>query len=93
MQHILDTGEGIFHVHQHAHRGIPYLSRTDLRETPPLVKSFRNVKSSSAHGIFLLSENKANSLIWLPDYNQPLNNGRISVVGHPIAFLEKEYGK
>lgn len=93
MQHSLDTGEGIFHVHQHGHRGIPYLSRTDLRETLPLAKSFRNVKPAAAHGIFLLSKNKAKSLIWLPGLAMPVEKTRISVIGHPMTFLEKEYGK
>src|SRR5713101_6136892 len=39
MQHVLDTGEGLFHVHCHEHRGKPGFSLMDLEETPRIVSS------------------------------------------------------
>src|SRR5437870_3462700 len=41
MQCVLDTGDGLFHVHCHKHRGKPKFSLMDLDETPRIVSSLR----------------------------------------------------
>jgi len=87
MQRILDTGEGSFHVHLHPHRGAPQLSRTDRREIPRLVKSFRPVGPGAAHGIIVLSEDRALGVVWGPGEPEPIEADEITVVEWPLRFL------
>jgi hypothetical protein len=87
MQRILDTGEGSFHVHLHPHKGAPRLSQTDRREIPRLVESFRLVGPSAAHGIVVLSEDRALGVIWGLGAPEPVEAEEITVVGWPLRFL------
>lgn len=89
MQHVLDTGNGIFHVHLHDWTGEPGFSPTDLREIPPIIDSCRKLLVTTAHGIFVLSADKADCLVWTPSVAEPILANRISAVGHPLRFLEK----
>lgn len=89
MQRVLDTGQGIFHVHLHDCLGVPRYSWTDRQEIPPIIESCRNVGMTVAHGILLLSSNKANCMVWPPSGDGFVNADRVSVVGHPLRFLEK----
>jgi len=90
MQHILNTQDGLFHVHLHDWSGIPELGYTDRMEIPPIVNSFCNVGPSSAHGIVLLSSDKAMALAWPPSSDEPVPADRITVVGYPLMFLEMD---
>jgi hypothetical protein len=90
MQRILDTGEGSFHVHLHPHRGAPRLSRTDRREIPRLVESFRPVGPDAAHGIIVLSEDRALGVVLRPGEPEPVEAEEIAVVGWPLRFLGGE---
>jgi hypothetical protein len=87
-QRILDTKYGLFHVHLHDLSGLPTLGLTDRREIPPIIESFRNVGLNSAHGILLLSSNKAIAIVWPPGEREPKKAEKIVVVGNPLLFLE-----
>ena len=91
MQRILDTKEGAFHVHIHQHLLNGYLgfSRTDTKDLPRLINSFKVVGSNSAHGAILFGEGKCTSLTWLPNHNKPLSASKLSIVGYPLDFIGK----
>lgn len=87
MQHVLNTGEGAFHVHIHDHDGDPRPSYTDQQELRPLMRSIRNASPESVHGLVILSRNAAWAEVLLPgdSHFQPVK--KISVVGFPTEFL------
>jgi ThiF family len=87
MQHALDTGDGLFHVHGHGGRGIPSLSPTDRSELPRLVQSLRVVGDAAPHGALLLSGDQCTAWIWLPGACDPIVPERITVVGYPLQFV------
>jgi hypothetical protein len=87
MQHVLNTKEGVFHVHDHGRYGKPRYSKTDRREIPPMVLSIRNINRAAAHGILVLSRDKAISTVWTPNKDEPVEDAHISVIGHPLKFL------
>jgi hypothetical protein len=89
MQSILDTKEGAFHIHIH-----PYLfnghlgfSKTDIKNIQRLIDSFKVVGPNSAHGAVLFGKGKCTSVVWLPNYDKPLNASRLSIVGYPLSFI------
>jgi len=88
MQRVLDTGNGVFHVHLHDWNGKPGFSWTDRCEIPPIVESCRRLAVTAAHGMLVLSNDKADCLVWKPSNSEPVVPDRISVVGHPLRFLE-----
>lgn len=88
MQLILDTGEGLFHVHRHAHRGKPGFSSMDLKETPRIVSSLRVVGPDQAHGMILLSNDHCIARVWTPLSDEPLVADRVTIVGYPMDILE-----
>lgn len=87
MQHVLDTGDGLLHVHGHEGRGIPSLSPTDRRELPRLVQSLRIVGPDAAHGVLLLSNNQCTSWIWVPGAVEHAVPEAIMVVGYPANLV------
>lgn len=87
MQHILDSGEGAFHVHLHAHQGRPRFSPVDERSLPGLVRSFGHAGPQAAHGALLFSEDAAIALVQLPYQADPAA-ARISIVGFPLRIYE-----
>lgn len=88
MQYILDSGEGVFHVHLHPHRGRPRFSPVDERSLPGLVRSFGHAGPQAAHGALLFSEDAAIALVQLPDQADPAAAARISIVGFPLRIYE-----
>ena len=89
MQRILDTKEGAFHVHIHQHLLNGYLgfSRTDTKDLPRLINSFKVVGPNSAHGAILFGEGKCTSLTWLPNHNKPLSASKLLILGYPMDFI------
>lgn len=86
MQTSLSGGFGVFHIHMHERLGRPFFSRVDLECYPDLVRGFRNVSPTLAHGALLLSPDSVECLVWLPRSQRPTPNGRIVVVGRPMLF-------
>jgi len=89
MQRVLDTGEGLFHVHCHAHRGRPGFSSMDLEETPRIVSSLRIACPKQAHGMVLLCNNHCIAHVWMPGSDKPIVADRVSVVGYPIEIFDR----
>jgi hypothetical protein len=87
MQHILNTGEGAFHVHLHEHYGAPRFSSVDLRDLPPMVASFQYVGRQAVHGGLVLSWDSATALAWEPGQSNPATVEKITVVGFPLAIF------
>ena len=88
MQRVLDTGDGLFHVHCHEHRGKPGFSSMDLDETPRIVSSLKVAGPRQAHGMLLLSNDYCIAHVWLPQSTEPLVADRVSVVGYPLEILD-----
>jgi hypothetical protein len=90
LQHVLDTGNGLFHVHHHAHRGKPGFSWMDQNETPRIVSSLQVAGPDQAHGMMLLSYDFCIAHIWLPHSNQPVVAQRVTVIGYPLQSFDAE---
>ncbi len=88
MQRVLDGEGGAFHVHLHDHDGRPRYSGMDLSEQPSLIRSFQIAGSTSPHGTLVLSQNNGIASVWLPGSKEPVNAGRISIVGAPMLMWE-----
>lgn len=88
MQLVLDTGEGLFHVHWHAHRGKPGFSSMDSKETPRIVSGLRVVGPHNAHGMILLSNDHCIAHAWSPGSSEPVVADRVIIVGYPIEIFE-----
>lgn len=78
---------GVFHVHEHAHRGTPAFSGVDLSCIRKLIPSLRGVCPAEAHGGLLFSVNAAHCLCWLPGLPEAAPNGRIAFVGRPFEVF------
>lgn len=87
MQRVLDTGEGLFHVHCHAHRGRPGFSPMDLDETPRIVSSLQTCGPTQAHGMVLLSDDQCIAHVWMPETDKPIVAKTVSVVGYPLELF------
>jgi len=90
MQHVLDTGDSLFHAHAHGGRGLPHLSSTDSAEIPRVVQSLQATRSEAAHGILLLSDESCISWIWLPGSCEPVVPTAITIVGYPMQLIHPE---
>jgi len=90
MQRVLDTGEGLFHVHGHEHRGKPRFSFMDFEETPRIVSSLRVAAPKQAHGMILLSTDDCTAQVWLPMSTKQIIANRVSLVGYPLEFLDQD---
>lgn len=87
MQRVLDTGDGLFHVHCHAHRGRPGFGEMDMEETPRIVASLRVAGPRQTHGMVLLSNDQCVVHAWMPDAGDATVAERVSVVGYPIEIF------
>ena len=82
------TGEGVFHVHAHAHRGEPTMSATDTHELPALVPGLQAVSRDCPHGIIILSDDHAAAWAWLPRAPEAAHVEAVNVIGVPLrTFL------
>jgi len=87
MQGILDRSASCFHIHQHWGRGRPYPSRDDLEGNVPIAQSFVRMNPERIHGMLILTEDGANGCAWTGEESEPVEVGKISVVGLPYRFL------
>ncbi len=91
LQFALTNDASIFHVHLHEHRGMPWFSRTDLRESRKFVPDFWNVRPDLPHGTLLLSYDSATGLCWCPKTDVPSRIGRVTAVGFPTRLFGGQY--
>jgi molybdopterin/thiamine biosynthesis adenylyltransferase len=87
MQTVLDKSCGCFHVHLHAHTGVPSPSGVDRESLPNVVESFSNIDSSLAHGILILSRDSVYASIKTNRQKRFVNPELISIVGYPMNFV------
>lgn len=87
LQRALSSGDGVFHVHMHPHRGAPDFSYTDATELPPLMEAIRRGAPTAAHGMLVLSHDAAHAWVWAPGQTSPCLPALISVVDRPMQFI------
>lgn len=87
------SGEGIFHVHLHGHRGETCMSLTDRREIPALLPGFRSVNPLAPHGIIILSLDHGSGWVWSPEAASPTQADSISVIGAPVKVFRQGSGR
>lgn len=92
MERVLNTGEGVLHVHQHTHFGQPYFSQIDRLNIPQMAKSFHHASPFALHGGLLFSYDDCASLIIVPGSNpiRLTTNVRISIIGYPLRFFGRK---
>jgi proteasome lid subunit RPN8/RPN11 len=79
----------MFHVHIHGHRGRPWFSGIDLRETAKFVPDFWHVRPHMVHGAIVLSLNSMSGLCWHPHASAPLRFSEFSIVGAPMCCIRE----
>jgi len=84
MQRILDTKEGVFHVHEHP-PGHLTPSPTDLRSLSELLPAFHTVGPALSHGALILDERTIAGYLWSQGEGT-LNAIDVTVVGLPMLF-------
>lgn len=89
MQHVLSFEESGIHIHLHEHPGQPGFSGTDLREGPKIVAGLRNARPQQPHGMAVLSDDHGTVNVWLPDSQKATPITRISIIGWPTTFYER----
>jgi hypothetical protein len=82
----LDRKLGIFHVHMHAHHGIPSPSDIDVRETAKFVPDFFHVRADVPHGALIASRDGMSGKVWLAESGAPNPITDIYVVGAPLQI-------
>lgn len=87
MQFSKTNEASMFHVHLHDHRGLPWFSRTDLRESKKFVPDFWNVSPLLPHGTLVLSQDRAAGLCWYPGDTKLNRISKLSRVGWPMQDL------
>lgn len=87
MQLALDSGEGLFHVYCHSHRGKPRFSSMDLEETPRIISSLQVAGPKQAHGMVLLSNDHCVVHVRMPGISTELAAARLSIVGYPFEIF------
>jgi hypothetical protein len=88
MQHVLDSGNGAFHVHLHEQSGKPRFGLTDAREIPNVVAGLRVADSRQAHGMLLLSFDSCFANVWMPGNPKAVPASKISIVGYPSSIIQ-----
>ena len=74
----------LFHVHEHAHFGMPGFSRTDWTEMHKFVPDFFNAVPSMPHGALVLSHDRAIGLCWCGRDKKQTFIERFAFVGAPL---------
>lgn len=90
LQRASTLGAAAFHAHVHEHAGRPRLSRTDLRELPPVMQPFAYVVPKQPRGILLLSDDHGSGLVWLPGCETPSPANDVTIVGAPMTLLDED---
>ncbi len=80
---------GLFHVHLHDHKGKPFPSVIDLRETNNFVPDFFHVRPNLPHGALILSADSISGRIWHRENRQPEDIGVFSIVGFPYRRVDE----
>lgn len=79
------SGDGVFHVHEHAGCGCPRLSSVDREGLKGLMPALCAVGQQSMHGALLLSTDAGGAAAWSFAATDSMALD-VSVIGNPIAF-------
>jgi hypothetical protein len=79
---------GLFHVHMHAHCGVPQPSPTDLRETAIFVPDFFHIRPDLPHGALILSRDRLSGRLWQGRESKPVTICRTTIVGLRYITVE-----
>jgi hypothetical protein len=83
----------MFHVHEHPHSGLPWFSRTDIRENQKMVPDFFKVQPHLPHGAIVLSASSASAMCWLPQTRKPERVNDIVFVGSSMQIIRNCQGR
>ena len=86
LERTLTDALGIFHVHMHSHRGTPFPSPIDLRETAKFVPDFFHVQGAVPHGALIVSRDEISGRVWLGEDAKPIEITATTVIGSPLLF-------
>ncbi len=84
---------GMFHVHLHAHHGMPWFSPVDLTEARRYVPDFWNVKPHLPHGVLVLSQDSLAGVCWHTRDKAPGIISEICIVGAPLQIIKNNMGE
>ena len=84
-QEALTSGDGIFHIHQHAWLGDPGFSSVDLEGYRKMIPSFVPMAPRSPHGAIIFSLDDAGALVRWPGCASATRTP-VTVVGFPMRF-------
>jgi hypothetical protein len=87
LQFVYSDRVSMFHVHLHGHRGRPWFSGLDLRETAKFVPDFWNVRPEFPHGAIVLGLDSSAGLCWYARGKKPMRIAEFTVVGAPMRFI------
>ncbi len=87
LQYAYNSPCSMFHVHCHEHRGRPFFSRVDVRESARFIPDFFNVRPERPHGAMVLSLDSAAGLFWPSHPDTPVAIATISFVGTPFELV------
>jgi hypothetical protein len=82
------AGEGVLHVHLHAHQGVPRFSHVDEKNLHELVPSFCAVAPQGIHGALLLSDDHGIAWCWRDGLEGAFPASKITIVGSPLLCWE-----
>lgn len=89
MQAALTQNASIFHVHSHTHKGAPWFSRADLRESAEFIPNFWHVRPELPHGALVFSIDRIAGLCWYPGQIHPVKIQKCSIVGSPLQISQE----
>jgi len=87
MQGCLDRDEGCFHVHLHPWSGVPHPSSEDLTGILPMIVSFRQLAPRHAHGMIILSHDKAMAMMYAGTTSDPTPADTILLTGRKTTII------
>jgi proteasome lid subunit RPN8/RPN11 len=89
LQFAYNNAVGVFHIHTHAHCGIPRPSRTDLKETMKFVPDFWHVRPRMPHGALIVSSDSISGRCWYPGHKAPIGISQFTFVGSPLVSVRQ----
>lgn len=85
LERTLGDAFGIFHIHDHPHRGVARPSSIDLAESARFVPDFFHVRDRLPHGALITSRDTLSGMVWMAERASPLTISEISIVGAPMT--------
>ena len=91
LQEAYQHKSSILHIHTHGGRGRPEFSSVDLESARDFVPGFFNALPQMPHGIVVLSNDSARSLLWTSPKDLPRYVDGFQQVGTPLIKFGAEH--